>query len=103
MCWGTPAIITRVVDDLVAEVDFGDGVTRRAILGLSSDKVSSGDVVIVHAGVIVSKLTYEEIEDLMRYLLELSSLAGEDPPQDLMKKLEKILEAAKTAKGGSGN
>ncbi|MEM1873837.1 MAG: HypC/HybG/HupF family hydrogenase formation chaperone [Acidilobaceae archaeon] len=97
MCWGTPAILVRVLDDITAEVDFGDGVPRRAVLGLDPSRVSSGDAVIVHAGVVVSKLSYEEIEDVIRYLEELASLTGDEPPRDIIEKLRRVLEAARRA------
>lgn len=95
MCWGTPAIVTRVIDEATAEVDFGDGVPRIAVLGISLDRVKPGDAVMVHAGVIISKLSYEELEDVLRYIEELASLAGEEPPRDLLERLRRVMEAAK--------
>ncbi|MEM3980764.1 MAG: HypC/HybG/HupF family hydrogenase formation chaperone [Ignisphaera sp.] len=48
MCWGTPAVVLDVDEGkLIAKVDFGDGIVREAMVGISSDRISKGDIVVV--------------------------------------------------------
>ncbi|MCX8196436.1 MAG: HypC/HybG/HupF family hydrogenase formation chaperone [Acidilobaceae archaeon] len=100
MCWGVPAIVVSVIDDTTAEVDFGDGMPKRVVLGISAQEVLPGAAVLVHAGVIVSRLSYEQIEEVIKYIEELAAIAGEEPPQDLIARLRSLFRSA--AGGGLG-
>ncbi|MEM1858174.1 MAG: HypC/HybG/HupF family hydrogenase formation chaperone, partial [Desulfurococcaceae archaeon] len=62
MCIGTPAIILDVdYGNMTATVDYGDGVPRSVLIGISEEKVKRGDIVVVHAGVVVSRMSEDEI------------------------------------------
>lgn len=95
MCWGVPAVVTRVLDETTAEVDFGDGMPKRVVLGISASDVQPGAAVLVHAGVIVSRLSYEQIEEVISYIEELAAIAGEAPPQDLIERLKSLFREAR--------
>ncbi|MEM1645272.1 MAG: HypC/HybG/HupF family hydrogenase formation chaperone [Ignisphaera sp.] len=72
MCWGTPAVVLDVDEGkLIAKVDFGDGIVREAMVGISSDRISKGDIVVVHAGVIISKLTPEGVLEHIEFIREI--------------------------------
>jgi len=53
MCWGVPAKVLKV-EGFKAYVDFGGGVKREALVAVSDLK--DGDYVIVHAGIVISKV-----------------------------------------------
>ncbi|MCS7107587.1 MAG: HypC/HybG/HupF family hydrogenase formation chaperone [Acidilobaceae archaeon] len=95
MCWGVPAIVTKVINEITAEVDFGDGMPKRVVLGISAADIEPGAAVLVHAGVIVSRLSYEQIEDVIRYIEELAAIAGEAPPEDLIRRLRSLFQEVK--------
>ncbi len=67
MCLGIPGVVVEVRGRL-AVVDFG-GVRREVDATL--ERVSPGDHVIVHAGMIISKLSPEEAEETIRVWREL--------------------------------
>ncbi len=58
MCWGVIGRVEEVKDEFVVTVDFG-GVKREAIVGVEA--LSAGDYVLVHAGVVISKLSEEDV------------------------------------------
>ncbi len=80
MCLGTPARVVSIEEgESIAYVDFGDGVPRPVVIGISKDEIKPGDVVIVHAGIIISKLDSKELLDSYKRLLaELAHASGED-------------------------
>ncbi len=67
MCLGVYGKVLRVEGEL-AVVDFGGGLTRDALVGV--EEVREGDYVVVHAGIIVSRLSEEEFEEVFRYVEE---------------------------------
>lgn len=69
MCWGTLAVVVEVNGD-VAKVDYGDGVLREVIIGVAEDRVVRGDIVIVHAGVVVSRLSRDGLLEQIRFFEE---------------------------------
>lgn len=77
MCWGTLAVVVEVEGEL-ARVDYGDGILREAVIGVTEDKVSRGDIVIVHAGVIVSKITRDGLLEQIRFFRETLGEGFED-------------------------
>ncbi|MEM0000550.1 MAG: HypC/HybG/HupF family hydrogenase formation chaperone [Desulfurococcaceae archaeon] len=71
MCIGTPAIILDVdYGNMTATVDYGDGVPRSVLIGISEEKVKRGDIVVVHAGVVVSRMSEDEILEQIRFFKE---------------------------------
>ncbi len=71
MCWGSPAVVIDIDEsNMLAKVDFGDHILRDAIIGISEERVSRGDIVLVHAGVVISKLSVEGVMEQIRFLKE---------------------------------
>jgi hydrogenase expression/formation protein HypC len=69
MCWGVPAVVKKIFDDnLRALVDYGDGIDREVIIGVSDEDIKVGDVVIVHAGVIISKIDEKDLDLYEEYI-----------------------------------
>lgn len=100
MCWGTPAVVLEVSEDsMIAKIDFGDGIVREAIIGITSSRLSKGDIVIVHAGVVISKLDHKGIVEHMNYLKE---ALGEEA-DGLLEAYREILSLAQVLKGGEAN
>lgn len=58
MCWGVPGRVLEIRDGYIASIDFG-GSIKEAIIGV--DDLSPGEYVLVHAGVVISKITKEDI------------------------------------------
>ncbi|MEM1685071.1 MAG: HypC/HybG/HupF family hydrogenase formation chaperone [Acidilobaceae archaeon] len=96
MCWGTPAIVIDVDEiRMNAKVDFGDGVVREAAIGISEERVSKGDIVIVHAGIIISKFTEEGVKEQIMFFKELLG----DEAEEIIGIYENLLELARALKG----
>ncbi|MEM0004106.1 MAG: HypC/HybG/HupF family hydrogenase formation chaperone [Desulfurococcaceae archaeon] len=97
MCLGTPAVILEVdYDKMTAKVDYGDGVPRSVLIGISSDRVNKGDIVIVHAGVIVSKMSEEDVLEQVKFFEE---VLGQDAPS-FTSIYELLLEKSKLLRQG---
>ncbi len=62
MCLGIPGRVLEVRGRM-AVVDFG-GVRRE--VDASLEDVSPGDYVLVHAGIVISKISQEEAEETIR-------------------------------------
>jgi len=88
MCLGIPAEVKEVRGN-IAVVDFGDGVLREVDAGAIED-LKPGDLVIVHAGVIIERLKGHEAEEIVSNIQEFIS--------DLERKAE---ELAKLYLGGA--
>lgn len=96
MCWGTPAVVLDIDEEsLIAKVDFGDGVVREAMVGISSDRISRGDIVIVHAGVIISKLTPDGILEHIEFIKE---VLGENS-REVVNTYQSLLSLARLLRG----
>ena len=67
MCLGIPARVIEVKGG-TAIVDFG-GVKRE--VDASLEDVEPGDYVIVHAGIVISKIDQREAEETIKLLQEL--------------------------------
>lgn len=68
MCLGVPMkVISRVGDDIVAEVD---GVSKDASVMLLGEDVEVGDFVIIHAGYAISKLDEGYARETLRLMKE---------------------------------
>lgn len=100
MCWGSPAVVVDVdLSSMIAKVDYGDGIVRDALIGIAGERVSRGDIVVVHAGVIISRLSDEGVLEHIKFLEE---VLGEDA-KEAVKAYETLLELAKSLRGGSEN
>jgi hydrogenase maturation factor len=81
---------------MTAMVDYGDGVPREVLIGISQDRVKPGSIVIVHAGVIVSEMSIEEVLEQIEFFK--SILEGEE--LSIIRVYEQLLEASKRIRGG---
>lgn len=98
MCWGTPAVVVDIDENnMMAKVDFGDGILRDVLIGISSERLSKGDIVIVHAGVVISKLSPEGILDHINFIKE---LLGEEA-SNIVDSFQTLVSLARTLKGES--
>ncbi|MCC6030505.1 MAG: HypC/HybG/HupF family hydrogenase formation chaperone [Desulfurococcales archaeon] len=80
MCWGVPAVVKKIFDDnLRALVDYGDGIDREVIIGVSDEDIKVGDVVIVHAGVIISKIDEKDLDLYEEYIEKILRDERENP------------------------
>jgi hydrogenase maturation factor len=77
-------------------VDYGDGVPREVLIGISQDRVKPGSIVIVHAGVIVSEMSIKEVLEQIEFFK--SILEGEE--SSVVRVYEQLLEASKRIRGG---
>jgi len=82
MCLGVPAEVKEKRGD-IALVDFGDGVLRE-VYGATLEDVKPGDIVIVHAGMIIEKLKPERAREMIEAITEFI--------EDLEKKASTIFE-----------
>lgn len=107
MCWAVPAVVVKVEGD-TALVDLGDGVPRPVVIGVENAKITPGTLVLAHAGVIISVLNLESLEEMKRQYVEmfrdLARLSGEDEEaavKEAEKAFEAILERARKYAEGS--
>lgn len=96
MCWGTPAAVVDIDEEhMVARVDFGDGIVREVVIGISSERICRGDIVLVHAGVIISKLS---IEGILEHIAFLRNILGEDLSESYIDMYRNIIKLAEELK-----
>ncbi|NPB01173.1 MAG: HypC/HybG/HupF family hydrogenase formation chaperone [Crenarchaeota archaeon] len=68
MCWAVPGIVVEIDrENNIATVDFG-GVQRQVIIAV--EDINVGDIVLVHAGLIISKLDEKELEEYKKLIEE---------------------------------
>ena len=75
MCWATPGRIVGLVDDSIVKVDFG-GIEREAIVGFEGIQV--GDLVMVHSGVVLGKITTSELVSNLGLFMEAEKIGLQD-------------------------
>ncbi|MFZ8791205.1 MAG: HypC/HybG/HupF family hydrogenase formation chaperone [Thermosphaera aggregans] len=78
MCLGVPGEVVSVDKTSkppLARVKIG-GLVKETLLAVD-EEVMPGDYVIVHAGVVISKVSKDEYEELIRLLKAVSGLGGE--------------------------
>lgn len=82
MCWAIPAVVKKI-EGGVAYIDPGDGIERPAVIGIDEKEVQVGDLVMVHAGVIITKVDLSTLKESMemwkQMAIELATATGEDP------------------------
>ena len=88
MCLGVYGKVLEVKGDL-ATVDFGGGLVKNAFVGV--EEVAVNDYVVVHAGIIVSKLNEAEFTAAFNYLEE----AAKQLPTETTEPDEYILRTRK--------
>lgn len=68
MCLGVPAEIIEIMDCenglKIARVRMG-AIVKEVILGVVGEEVKPGDYVIVHAGIAISKISREELSEIL--------------------------------------
>jgi len=97
VCLAAPAVVLEVdYSEMVAVVDYGDGSPRRALIGISQDRVKKGDLVMVHAGVIVTKISEEDLLEQIEFFRE---ALGEEA-EHFVDAYKRLLEASKRLSGG---
>ncbi|MCS7110648.1 MAG: HypC/HybG/HupF family hydrogenase formation chaperone [Ignisphaera sp.] len=104
MCLGVPAVVIDIDEGSgIVKIDYGDGIVREALLGISEERVARGDIVVIHAGVVVSKFSieglYEQIEFIRKLLNDFednSSLEG------LIVLYQNVIQLAERLKGSDG-
>ena len=80
MCIGVPARVLRIVD-LEADVDTGDGRTRRALLAAPED-IRRGDYVLLYANVVMSKIDRQSAIESLGYMKEMAARVAEEDGLD---------------------
>lgn len=100
MCLGVPAVVVDIDENSnIVKIDYGDGIVREALLGISEERVARGDVVMVHAGVVISRLSVEGLYEQIEFVRELlSDTEGDDPSEGLVRLYENIAQLAKKLK-----
>ncbi|MEZ0247812.1 MAG: HypC/HybG/HupF family hydrogenase formation chaperone [Thermoproteus sp.] len=92
MCWAVPAVVTKV-EGSTAWVDLGDGVPRPVVVGIDGERIKPGDLVMAHAGVIISVLDINAIEEMKRNFVELfAELAPEGEKEKAAKEAEAMFQ-----------
>lgn len=98
MCWGVPAKVLAI-NELVAKVDFGDGSIKEVLIAIG-DELHVGDFVLVHAGVIISKISLEDLLKSFEYMKEMEIEAAKEEgidPEEIKRKfdikIEKLLKS----------
>ena len=64
MCLAVAGKISKIIDASTAEVDFG-GIKSEIKIMLLSDKLKTGDYVLVHAGFAVNKLSKKDAREII--------------------------------------
>lgn len=105
MCWAVPSVVVKVEGDVVY-VDAGDGALRPAVVAIG-EAVGPGDLVMVHAGVIIAKVDLETLRQSMemwkQMAKELAAATGEDPEaaaRTVEEEMWRVLKIAEEAARG---
>lgn len=101
MCWGVPAVLVGIEEDRgIAKVDFGDGIVREVLIGITSDTLRKGDIVIVHAGVIISTIDEKGLTEMYSMLSSLLTEIGEGEDETIKSHYDYIIGISKRLKSG---
>ncbi|MEM4787510.1 MAG: HypC/HybG/HupF family hydrogenase formation chaperone, partial [Ignisphaera sp.] len=74
MCLGVPAVVVDIDENSnIVKIDYGDGIVREALLGISEERVARGDIVMVHAGIVISRLSVEGLYEQIEFVRNLLS------------------------------
>ena len=95
MCWAVPAKVVAIDSDVIAEVDLGGGTIKKVAIGV--DNVKPGDYVMVHAGVIIEKLSKEGVIENLKFIAEVVQKTEEimgKPEEEAKKAAEEFFREA---------
>jgi len=73
MCWGVPAKVQKI-KGVTAIVDFGKGSLKEVIV--AAENIKENDLVVVHAGVIIGKISDDYLNSYLNLAEQL--LSNED-------------------------
>jgi len=93
MCWGVPARVVKT-GEYTAIVDFGGGSTREVVLAARG--VREGDLVMVHAGAIIGKISEEELLSSLELYKEMALTLAEGGERE---EVERYIERYKQLLG----
>jgi len=97
VCIGSPAVVLSVDHEkMTAIVDYGDGIPREVLIGISEERVKPGSIVIIHAGVIVSEMNEEEVLEQLEFF---KTTLGEEASSGFTKIYEYLLKESKKITG----
>ncbi|MCS7109112.1 MAG: HypC/HybG/HupF family hydrogenase formation chaperone [Sulfolobales archaeon] len=106
MCWGIPGKVVEV-SGMYAKVSVG-GALIDAVLGV--DDVAVGDYVMVHAGLVVGKLSREEFVESLLTLMELQvmsyvdgGLSEDEARRKVLEDFKEVLESLNVDLSGWGS
>ena len=92
MCWAVPAKVVAIDSDVIATVDLGGNTLKKVAVGV--DNLNKGDYVMVHAGVIIAKLSKEEVIENIKFIAdqirETAELEGENPDEAVKSFMESV-------------
>lgn len=89
MCWAVPAKVIEI-HDIIAKVDFGGGNIKEVLIGIDEAELRPGDYVLVHAGLIISKIKPEQIIEQLRMYRETYLEYAKESGIDVSKIVEEI-------------
>ncbi|MCS6785159.1 MAG: HypC/HybG/HupF family hydrogenase formation chaperone [Candidatus Caldarchaeum sp.] len=93
MCLGVYGKVLKISDE-TADVDFGGGIVKTVIVAV--DGLKEGDYVVVHAGVVVSKISRKDFLKIFEDIREMAEPLigrGEITQKDLDNLIQKDLLA----------
>jgi len=90
VCWAVPAKVVEVRED-IAVVDFGNGMLKEVLIPIG-ERIGVGDVVLVHAGSIISKVDERELLSVIELYRELLAAIPQIRDFDARKEVEEMLE-----------
>jgi len=83
MCWAVPAKVISIDSDVMATVDLGGNTLKKVAIGV--DNLNKGDYVMVHAGVIIAKLSKGEVIENIKFIAEqikeTAEIEGDNPDE----------------------
>lgn len=83
MCWAVPAKVISIDSDVMATVDLGGNTLKKVAIGV--DNLNKGDYVMVHAGVIIARLSKEEVIENIKFIAEqikeTAEIEGDNPDE----------------------
>ncbi|MEB3764583.1 MAG: HypC/HybG/HupF family hydrogenase formation chaperone [Desulfurococcales archaeon] len=98
MCLGIPGRVVEVRGDGIAIVEFSDGVSIETDAN-TIEGIRPGDYVIVHAGIIIAKLSDEQLETWAKDISEF--IAGlEEKGEEILDMLRSLEEENVAGKSG---
>ncbi|MBW9141884.1 MAG: HypC/HybG/HupF family hydrogenase formation chaperone [Candidatus Aramenus sp.] len=102
MCWAVPAKVVSIDSDVVATVDLGGNTLKKVAIGV--ENLNKGDYVMVHAGVIIAKLSKEEVIENIKFIAEqireVAQMEGGNPEEAVKSFTEAVSSILKEEEDG---